>query len=377
LSQQAFIVATLISTVVGTFTTGINLVDRISEKRRQHKTDHGQNQKIEDLERRVNEAESRRGTKPRSRSPSRQRGAPDDNDNDLRESLEYGGPVVRREYDRAYAQLGPRFAEGDLIAQNQLQSQIILLQGTVIKLLEEALVTGRPPDVQTLLDASEFAREGSVRALRDQYQRLLQAAPLQRRSLPGRPTGPVRRISSTPTLRDSSASTASSCVVSARPPPPRAIEFNQAGPLFCPYAESLQRSGRPLDRALVASGRGAGGLGPCPACGTIIATESESRRSWNIVKEVVRERRSRDTTNAAAAEVVEIVQDRTYLVTDRFIVKCHREGAGFACYLCFRYRDMDAICKNVQSLVTHVLERHGVGEYERDGDIRDVTSAYR
>lgn len=256
-----------------------------------------------------------------------------------------------------------------VISQNQLQSQIIILQGTVIKLLEEALLTGRPPDAQVLLNASEFAREGSVKALRDQYQRLLQAAPIQR------PMGLVRRISSTPTLRDSTTSSTSTAAAPGRTdrrvPPQKALAFNKPGPLFCPYAEELQRTGRPLDRAFA----GRGSCGPCPACGAVIASEGEGRRSWNIVKEVVRERRSRGPSDGA--EVVEIVQDRTYLLTDRFIVKCHREGAGFVCYLCFQYRDRDALCKGVQSLVTHVLEKHDISEYETDPDIRDVTSAYR
>lgn len=64
-----------------------------------------------------------------------------------------------------------------MVAQNQIQSQIILLQGTVIKLLEEALLTGTIPDINRLYNTSEFAREGSIRALHDQYQRLLESRP--------------------------------------------------------------------------------------------------------------------------------------------------------------------------------------------------------
>ncbi|KAB5545806.1 hypothetical protein GE09DRAFT_1175303 [Coniochaeta sp. 2T2.1] len=208
--KQGFIIATLISTIVGTFTRGINLFDRISDKHRQHTTDHGHDQKIRELERRVNETESRRRPS-RSRSPPRRRG-----DDDLRGSLEYGGPMVRREYDRGYADIGPRFAEGD------------------------PLVTGRPPDVQTLLNASEFAREGSVKALRDQYQRLLQSAPIQR------PTGLVRRISSTPTLRDGATASSATADWTGRSRQQKAIAFNKPGPLFCPYVEDLQRTSRPL-----------------------------------------------------------------------------------------------------------------------------------
>jgi hypothetical protein len=105
----------------------------------------------------------------------------------------------------------------------------------------------------------------------------------------------------------------------------------------------------------------------------VVGAEGEGRRrEWNIVKEVVRERVAR-----GPEEVVEIVQDRTYLVTDRFLVKCHRPGAGYACCLCFRHRDRETLCKRLESLVTHVLEEHDVGEYEMDPDIRDVRSAYR
>lgn len=179
----------------------------------------------------------------------------------------------------------------------------------------------------------------------------------------------MRRVSSTPTLRDSNTPSSVDGSVPGRKLQ-KALTFNKPGPLFCAYAEDLQRTSRPLDRGMM----GRGSLGPCPACGAVIA-DGDRRRSYNIVKKVVRQRVSRGP--AEGAEVVEIAQDRTYLLTDRFIVKCHREGVGFACYLCFQHRDRDALCKGVESLVTHVLDKHDVFEYEGDPDIRDVTSAYR
>ena len=45
--------------------------------------------------------------------------------------------------------------------------------------------------------------------------------------------------------------------------------------------------------------------------------------------------------------------------------------------LCFQHRDRDALCKEIQSLVPHVLEKRDIAEYEFDADIRGVTSAYR
>ncbi|KAK0609501.1 hypothetical protein B0T17DRAFT_512602 [Bombardia bombarda] len=400
--KQGFMLATLVSTVAGTFITGINLYDRVNEKRRQRKLDKGQNKKIKDLEKRLNDAQN--GNQGGGNSNNNSQDKKDDGDqgndqrqpqprnigNDLRDSLEYGGPTVQREFDHHYAHMGPRFAKGDLLAQTQLQGQVITLQGSVIKLLEEALFSGNPIDINKLYNASEFAREGSIRALRDQYQRLQQALPVQRR-----PIGPVRRISSTPTLRaaaapssttgttstDSMASTSSissdlgwsssARTSTGRPPQTKALAlaFHKGGPLFCPYAEDLQRARRPTDV----------NPDPCPACGAMLGITTEAgHRSWKIDKEVVvRERRiSRGGPShhpGAPDEFVKRFEDRTYLLTTRFLVKCHREGAGYACYLCFKHRERDTLCKGVESLVGHVSDKHSIREYESDPDIRDVT----
>jgi len=112
--QQGFFIATLASTIAGTFITGINLFDRVNEKRRnrhQKKLDKSQDKRIKDLERRVEEKENGGDRQGPDRQPERQ---PERiRDDDLRGSLEQGGPMVKREYDRHYAAVGPRFAEGD------------------------------------------------------------------------------------------------------------------------------------------------------------------------------------------------------------------------------------------------------------------------
>lgn len=245
-----------------------------------------------------------------------------------------------------------------VLAQTQLQSQIITLQSTVITLLEQALITGQPPDLTRLRNASEFAREGSVRALRDQYQRLLQAAPLQR------PMGMVRRISSTPDMRmGSGGGSAASLVGRGRSPPRKALTFNRSGPLFCRLAEDLQRSDRPLGRRVLENG--------CPDCGALVRMDDDDGRPWLVVKEVVKDRVSRPVDEGM--EVVEYVEERRYEVTERFLMKCHREGRGFACWLCYRSREEDTLCKGVDGLVRHLGEEHGVKEMEREVDLRDVT----
>ncbi|KAK4645254.1 hypothetical protein QC761_001290 [Podospora bellae-mahoneyi] len=173
LPQQAFVLATLISTIAGTFITGINLYDRLVEQRRQRKRDKGQNKRIKELEARLNTAEEERtklkeeqgkqGQRKRAKGGGSASDSDADDDHDreddgarhFRRSLQHGGQSIQREYDRFYNTMGQKFARGDL------------LQSTVIKLLEEALLTGQPPDLSRLYNTSEFAREGSIRALQD------------------------------------------------------------------------------------------------------------------------------------------------------------------------------------------------------------------
>jgi hypothetical protein len=90
----------LISTLIGTFTTGINLYDRVGEKRRQKKTDNSQDTKIKELEERVSNAAKWKEERDRKEM-------------DLHRSLGQGGPMIRQEYNKDLARMGPRFAQGD------------------------------------------------------------------------------------------------------------------------------------------------------------------------------------------------------------------------------------------------------------------------
>ncbi|KAK4149502.1 hypothetical protein C8A00DRAFT_37895 [Chaetomidium leptoderma] len=359
--KQGFVLATLISTVAGTFITSINLYDRLNEKRHQRKLDKGQNKRIKELEQRLNESEDEK-----KRIADGGKGGNDGN-NDFRTSLQQSGNMVQHEYDRHFANLGPTFAQGDLLAQTQIQSQIILLQGTVIKLLEEALQTGTMPDISRLHNTLEFARESSIRALRDQYQRLLDSTPRQRQR---RPNGPLRRTSSTPSLRDH----ASDSVWSHRRPPRKSLTQDRGGPLFCRCAEDLQRTDRPLDSCIVMDRSGA----RCADCSAGLgdADEVDGGRAWRVEKEVALRGGSSARGSDAGSESIVV---RPYLLTRRFILKCHREGSGYACYLCFRYRDRDTLCRSEEDLVSHVTTKHSIGEYEGDRDIRDLnrTLPYR
>lgn len=241
------------------------------------------------------------------------------------------------------------------ITENQLQGQIITLQGTVIGLLENAVYTGRLDNIGKLYNASELAREGSLTALQQQYQRMSQAAPIQRPMA-------IRRISSNPTVTSKQqkslppASHAGSAVAKRAP---SVLNDSPDEPLFCKYSYELQRDGRqPLEAAFLP-----GGSNDCRACGALL--EVEQGRAWKVNREVVREKVSTPEYDE------EIVEDRTYLINNRFIIKCHRGAGGFACVLCARYRDKDTLLESPAGLVRHVWQKHEVEEYQ-DPDIREI-----
>ena len=264
------------------------------------------------------------------------------------------------------------------ITQNQLQGQIITLQSTVIRLLEDALYTGRIADINKLYNASELTRDGSIAALQQQYQRMLEAAPMRRgfgapllRHTSGTPL--LLHTSGTPLLRHTSgAPTMRSLEVPARSRTindVREVQYGDAaaddtfstdGPLFCRYAASLQDSVRtPLDPAFKP-----GRSNRCPECSAYIAVEDG--RAWKVVKEIVHEVVSTPEYDEKQ------VEKRTYLLRNRFVVKCHRERVGFACVLCARFRDRDTIMESARGLVKHVWQRHDVDEYGAEPDIREV-----
>ena len=91
----------------------MNLYERVNEKRKQKRTDEGQDAKLKELQKQIEDVKKRtEGSNDRSNSAmSRQRTKI--RDEDVRNSLARGGPAVEREYDRHYRQLGDRFAEGD------------------------------------------------------------------------------------------------------------------------------------------------------------------------------------------------------------------------------------------------------------------------
>ncbi|CBX95854.1 hypothetical protein LEMA_P030060.1 [Plenodomus lingam JN3] len=328
--------ATLASTLVGTFTASMGLWERVHDRRQAHKQkirDTKQDSEIKQLrdqfERAQHEADGRQQEIDRLKNGGGR--------DDPGRNFERDGMMIQRMYDEAYGRMGNRFAQGDAIVENQLQAQIISLQQTVINVLQDALYNDRQlthADMSKLVAASNFARDESLEAMRQAQQRL------------GSNHGSIR---------------SSSPPHSLALPPKRTSTVLVNGPdhLFCRYSLELQY----LPNKPLASTFAPAGSCQCPACGLRLDVTAED--FWMIGKRT-------PMTILDQGYETEITETREFRLGQRFVLKCHTPEGEYACTICNKHRDVDAICRTVESLVKHVGTFHGVEELEAEGDLREV-----
>ncbi|KXS93525.1 hypothetical protein AC578_4244 [Pseudocercospora eumusae] len=212
--KKTFIIATLVSTIVGTFTASIALHDKIKEKqekaanakKQQQGVDDKQDKGLEELKARLGELEnkadkgkevsikdrkpsrSKSSARSRSRSGSRAssrrsrarsrvspRDSPMEND-DFAQATGRSKAMLEETYEENVGQLGQSFAHGDLVTENALQKQVIDLQQVVISVLQGAVSDNRAlteDDMRQIIMAQDKARDGSISALNAQRDRLL------------------------------------------------------------------------------------------------------------------------------------------------------------------------------------------------------------
>ncbi|RYO90123.1 hypothetical protein DL762_002848 [Monosporascus cannonballus] len=353
--KKTFIIATLCSTIIGTFSSSIGLWDRVKQRRLQQRRDLKQDDEIKSLKDKI-EAADRRSADALWRLQHSQPPPPQLRDRDrdeVGESLRRSGALIRREFDDGYERYGRRFAVGDAITENRLQAQIIALQQTVIDVLQAALYDGRQlthADVARLVAASDAARDGSLDALRHQRQRLTAT----KTPLAQPPPPSSRRSFSLPANRR-----------------PVAALTAPEDELFCRYSLDLQHArNKPL-----ASSFAPGGDCRCPACGVRLAA-ARPDDFWAITKRAVVKSYDDSTSGGGGSydrhrqkqqELVE--EEREFHLGQRFVVKCHTPDGEFACVLCNRHRDADVLCRSAEALVNHVGRRHDVAELEREVDL--------
>ncbi|OAK99423.1 hypothetical protein IQ06DRAFT_378278 [Phaeosphaeriaceae sp. SRC1lsM3a] len=340
--KKTFIMATLASTLVGTFTASMGLYDRVSDKRQQRKQrqrDTKQDGEIkelkEDFKKAQQAAEERQNEIDRLKSGGGGGGDRGRRDDDVGYNLGRDAAMIQRMYDDGFGRYGNRFAMGDAIAENQLQAQIISLQQTVINVLQDALANDRQltrADQAKLIAASNAAREGSLNALAQAQQRL-SPHDSPRSASPQRSIAPPKR--------------ASTAIMDA------------GDQLFCHYSLDLQYTqNKPL-----AASFAPGGPCQCPACGVHLDVTADD--FWMIGKRT-------PITVLDKGYETEVMETREFRLGQRFALKCHTPDGEYACIICSKNRDVDAICRTVDALVKHVGTYHDVNELDREVDLREV-----
>ncbi|KAF2867900.1 hypothetical protein BDV95DRAFT_164798 [Massariosphaeria phaeospora] len=384
--QDLVVVVSLVRTLTESFGSASDLYRTLKRKRKESDdTEHESPERRRPLIQRHRDSDSdhdirragrlqwRDKSKDRSRSRSKKR---DHSDSDG-ESIETSSSMVRAEYERGYHYLGDKFAQGDLITQNQLQSQIIALQQTLLNIYQELSPskhsTSHPSSyhLARLKETARAARSASIQALALQYKRMLPPPshhhyyqhPVEMANGLPQPPGAfpssmsdshelvLRRKKSRIRNRSRSSSSDSGHTRMKLPiSRPKPIHTPTSRSLYCPYARDLQNhTDQPLADAYKP-----GGDSLCPYCRLCIPTKPG--KAWEIVKQY-------DGKRDIA---------RRFLIGNRFAIKCHREGGGFACVLCSRFREADTVCGDLRALVEHVWDEHGVGDLEADGDIGEA-----
>jgi hypothetical protein len=225
-----------------------------------------------------------------------------------------------------------------------------------------------------LIQTTRSARLASIQALHMQYQRMLPPkkalGPEPHHNIPGafplppqiphRHDNATRRGSSE--SRDRSRSNSPDrlkdpgvITIQPYPTPTPAISpkpHMHGSKLFCVYARDLQSNSRlPLT-----DNYKPGGDNMCPFCHAHVS--ARPGKAWEIITHGCKENDGH--------------KRRVFLVRNRFVVKCHREGTGFACVLCARFKEADTVCRGIEPLMDHLWHDHTAEDLERDDDISEV-----
>jgi len=285
--------------------------------------------------------------------------------------------AVTRQFEVGYRELGSQFAEGDVFSQTALQSQIIMLQSTMIITFLYGPTSSEPigHQLSRLTAASRAAGTTSVEVLAAQLQR-------QRTVVTATSQACQTQAASAPRDMDCDirSSTASNSMVIYQKPRPSSpvnttiLEWrgkpklertdtdttSMTGPtsygmksaphdLYCLYAIDLQRH---RDQAL-SSSITSDPLPYCPHCKRDL--HLSPGKAWEVCKE-------------------DDGFERIFQISNRFVVKCHRDGADgqYSCVLCSAHADVVSVCGDVKALIKHIWEEHNIAQLKNEEDITEV-----
>ncbi|KAF2459694.1 hypothetical protein BDY21DRAFT_362382 [Lineolata rhizophorae] len=150
-------VAGSVSSIIAAFTSGLHVLKRLRERRRQKK--HSK-------------------PKTKNRKTNVQRKEQSGDELDLSRSLRRGPQDIQHEYDRKFAVAGNRFSRGDAIAHASLTETLLKLNSGLVGIISSFLGNGRDDsglDYRSLTTVSDASRVDVINAMNGLYQRLSQS----------------------------------------------------------------------------------------------------------------------------------------------------------------------------------------------------------
>jgi hypothetical protein len=133
--QKTFIVATLASTLVGTFTASMGLWERVADRREQHRQkirDTKQDDEIKKMKEQFEEAQKRADGRQQEIDRLKSGGGQGQGQigwggggrDDVGNNFERDGMMIQRMYDQGYGRMGNRFAQGDGMSQSNMVPEV-------------------------------------------------------------------------------------------------------------------------------------------------------------------------------------------------------------------------------------------------------------
>ncbi|KAH8693316.1 hypothetical protein GQ44DRAFT_719687 [Phaeosphaeriaceae sp. PMI808] len=293
------------------------------------------------------------------------------------EDLVMDKEAITRQFKIGYQKLGSQFAIGDVFSQVGLQSQVIALQGALVTTLLYGPTSSDSISHQliNLSTASRAASTSSVDILVAQSQRQQTGLPhkLSASHMPVEYPNPIASGTSSSSnslvkyqvpFRARSGSPVNTTVMEwrGRPKPDRTDTdtTSMTGPtsygmksaphdLYCLYSIDLQRHpSQPLSASITSDH-----VPNCPHCKRIL--HLSPGKAWEVRKD-------------------EGSYERCFQISNRFVVKCHRNTADgqYSCVLCSRHANVNSVCGDVKALVRHIWADHSVAELKHEEDITEV-----
>ncbi|KAF2132413.1 hypothetical protein P153DRAFT_311407 [Dothidotthia symphoricarpi CBS 119687] len=311
----------------------------------------------------------------------------EDDEFDGDEAIVMDKAAIKRQYELGCQEIGTQFAVGDVLSHTALQSQIITLQSVLVTtfLYGPTSSSSVSHQLSNLGKSSRTAGTTCVDILAAQQQRqrvTLPSVTRSRRSTIAH-TSPTKTLLYPTTING--ASSVSTTLVESRHEPLRVRSGSPANTTILEWQSQLKPERADTDITSLAGSTSYGVKSASPTLYCPYALDLQRYRDQSLSSCITSNpspycpdcKRTLHLSSGKAWELFKNDKDgfeRCFQVSNRFAVKCHRDGAngGYSCVLCSENASVETVCGDVKALIKHIWEDHDASELKREEDITEV-----